>query len=383
MLFAIKKDYAKLRRALSVWILILLLGLLTGLTLLSVKDRLGIEKLMVKKIRWLTDPGQSSFQHRFLMLEACLEMFKDKPFTGHGFSNFPSLYMYYEGRVKMEKPNEYKGVGGVTFTHHPHNEIALIVAESGILGIIGILVFLYGIIKYCRKIGFRRACAYGSLLTPIFVHMMFEFPLHLSTPHYLVFILISALATSHFLKKTELHLSNPVRFGIVAFFVAGFVVFSIFALKTFVAYNRLVIWQIEYTEGREARIENLISGAENFYLRTWVMPIYMFYKAELALRDVEKNRAFLMEFVEWAEREKRRLPTMYVFYYDALVLYTLGKQFQEVGFLDEAVRSVDAGTRLYPENEELKKLRRTILVDTLRTIFKNLGIKKQEEQKGP
>ena len=369
MFIAKKKQYSTIKKTAFVWLMVFIAGVSTGLFLLSIKDQLRIEKVAVKKLKWFSDPEQASYRERILMYDTSFEMFKEKPITGHGFSNFGSLYMYYQAKVKKSNPEYYKGTGN-QYIHHPHNELALIVAESGIIGIAGVLVLLYGILKFFRKIG-RRAVVYTALLTPFSIHMMLEYPLHLSVAHWFAFVLIGAIATSHFLKKTEFRITKPIKVLTVATVSLLFILFSVFTLKTFVAYNQLVIWYIEYTEGKQASIENLIPAKENIYLKNWAMPMYMFYSTENALKDIDKNKKFLLDFLNWSEAEKRRIPIPQVFQYDAFVLFNLAKHFDRFEYLDEAVKSAEEGLTLYPDNHELKRLRKIILADLFKELLKN------------
>lgn len=364
-------NYKAIKKSVFVWSMVFIAGVSAGFLLLSFKDQLGIEKLALKKIKWFSDPEQISYRERILMYETSLEMFKEKPLTGHGFSNFGSLYMYYQAKVKKSNPDYYKGSGN-QYTHHPHNEISLIVAESGILGILGILCLFYGFLRFAKKIGYQRTFVYTALLTPFLVHMMLEYPLHLSVAHWFGFILIFSIATSHFTKKTILEVPQKLKTLSISLFSLLFVFFVVFIAKTFIAYNQLVIWYIEYSEGKEARIENLIPAKENLYLRNWAKPMYMFYSAEIALKDIEKNQEFLNFFLNWVEAEKRRIPIPQVFQYDAYVLFSLGRHFKQFEYLNEAVRSSEEGVALYPENKELRSLMKTILVEAFREIFKDM-----------
>ncbi|MGB9934220.1 O-antigen ligase family protein [Thermodesulfovibrio yellowstonii] len=366
-----RKTYKPIKKTVFVWLMLFIAGVSAGFFLLSVKDQLGIEKLAVKKIKWFSDPEQVSYRERILMYETSFDMFKEKPFTGQGFSNFGSLYMYYQAKVKKSNPDYYKGTGN-QYTHHPHNELSLIVAESGIFGILGVLCLLYGILKFFKKIGYQRAGLYTALLTPFLIHMMLEYPLHLSVAHWFTFVLIGAMATSHFLKKTEVKIQKKLSIAAAGALSFLFILFSVHIVKTFIAYNQLVIWYIEYSEGKNAKIENLIPAKENLYLRNWAKPMYMFYSAENALKDIEQNQNYLYDFLNWSETEKKRIPIPQVFQYDAYVLFSLGKHFGQFEYLNEAVKSSEEGLALYPENQELKNLRKTILVEAFRNIFKNL-----------
>jgi len=370
MFIAKRKNFLEIKKKALIWLMVFLTGISSGFFLLSIRDQLGIEKLMAKKIKWFSDPEQVSYKERILMQKTAFEMFKEKPFAGHGFSNFGSLYVYYQAKVKNSNPDSYKGTG-LLYTHHPHNEISLIIAESGILGILALLILIYGFLKFFIKIGSEHAGTYVSLLSPFLIHSLFEYPLRLSVAHWFTFIFLIYLATSNLVKKTDLKISSKLTSILTTVVCALFILFSVFVIKTFIAYNQLVIWYIEYTEGKKADLINLEPATKNFYLKNWAKPMYMFAKAEEAVKDIEKNKEFLFDFLKWSEAEKKRLPIPQVFQYDAFVLLNLGMYFQKWDYFDEAMKTVEEGLFIYPENKELKELRKTIFREAFKLVLKN------------
>ncbi len=362
-----RRQYSAVRKNLTIWLMVFLIGTAGGFYLLAIKDRLGIEKLTVKQIEWFSDTGQTSYAERILMYKTSIEMFKEKPLVGQGFSNFGSLYMYYQGKVKKADP-QYKDVGH-SYTSHPHNELFLMLSESGIAGIIGVLILLYGFIRLIMKYGKERAGLYIALLIPLLVHMLVEYPLHLSTAHYLAFIILLYLSTSHFLKASELKLSQTASKVLVILLSCAYITFAAYTIKTFVAYNQLVIWYIDNTEGRKGGMENIMPAVKNLYLRNWAKPMYMFVKTEEAVKDIEKNKDFLGDFAKWSGAEKRRLPVLPAFQYDALVLLNLGIHDGRYEYFDEAMRTVEEGLLLYPDAEYLKELKPKIVGQAFKALF--------------
>lgn len=367
MFFTRKRHYLVAKKNLIIWLMAFLIGTSGGFYLLTIKDKLGIEKLTIKQIKWFSDAGQTSYVERILMYKTSLEMFKEKPLFGQGFSNFGSLYMYYQAKVKKEN-SKYKEVGH-TYTSHPHNELFLIVSESGITGVAGVLILIYGYFRLIIKYGKEKAGLYTALLIPLFVHILVEYPLQLSTAHYLVFILLVSMATSHFLKTSKLNLQKRFIKTIVALLFCIYIIFAVYTIKTFSAYNQLVIWYIDNIEGKKASEANIMPAIRNIYLKNWAIPMNMFVKAEEAIKDIEKNRDFLDNFIKWSDAEKRRLPVLPVFQYDALVLLNLGIYYKQHAYFDEAMKTVEQGLLLYPDNEELKKLRPKIVAEAFKTIF--------------
>jgi O-antigen polymerase len=362
-----KRHYSVAKKNLIIWLVAFLIGTSGGFYLLTIKDKLGIEKLTIKQIKWFSDTGQTSYAERILMYKTSLEMFKEKPLFGQGFSNFGSLYMYYQGKVKKAEP-QYKEVGH-SYTSHPHNELFLIVSESGIAGIVGVLILIYGYFRLIIRYRKERAGLYTAFLMPFVVHMLVEYPLHLSTAHYFTFIILLYLSTAHFLKVSELKLSQRAVRGIMVLLFSTYIIFAAYTVKTFIAYNQFVIWYIDNIEDRKSSEANIMPAIRNIYLRNWAIPMNMFAKAEEAVKDIEKNRDFLDDFVKWSEHERRRLPVLPAFQYDALVLLNLGIYYKQHVYFDEAMKTVEEGLLLYPNNEDLKKLRPKIAAEAFKIIF--------------
>jgi O-antigen polymerase len=426
-----EKHYSAARRNLIIWLMVFFMGMAGGFYLLSIKDRLGIKKLTTKQIEWFSDVQQTSYTERILMYKTSLEMFKEKPSFGQGFANFGSLYMYHQAKAKRDN-QQYKDVGG-NYTSHPHNELFLIIAESGIAGILGFLILAYGFVKIIPKYGNERYGLYIALLSPLIIHILVEYPLQLSTAHYLLFVILIYMATSHFLKIIQLNthatsdtkghenvipapdydirgqapagiqrkkdwIPHQVRndgekgifgtklssFGIKAaiFLISAiYIVFTAYTLMTFNAYNGLVRWYLDYTETGKGSDKDMLPATKNLYLRNWSVPMYMFAKSEEAAKDVEKNKDFLDYFLRWSSVEKRRLPVAAAFYHDANVLLSMGIHHRRHAYFDEAMRTVEEGLSLYPNSEDLKKLRPKIVSEAFKAIFD--GFQRTTEKDSP
>jgi len=369
------RHYLVARKTTLIWFAIFITGASAGFFLLSIKDRLEIKKPTVRKLQWFPTPEDVSYKERILMYETAFEMFREKPITGQGFSNFGSLYMYYQAKVKKSNPDYYRGIGN-TYIYNPIScgAFPIIIAENGIMGTMGLLVVLYGILKFYRRIG-KRFYVYIALLTPFLIHIMFDCPLKLSVAHWFSFILIGAISTSHFLKKTGFGVSKRLTIGLIVTASCFYILFVAFVAKTLIAYNQLIKFNIKYAEGENVNFDSIILSTENLYLRNWAKPIYMFAKAEKAIKDIEHNKDFLFEFLEWSQTEKQRNPRHQVFLHDALVLLNLGIHFERLEYFDEAMKTVEQGLFLYSESKELQELRNKIVGEALKMIIKNVDRK--------
>lgn len=349
----------KAERKLLFWVLCFVIGAFFGFLLLGAKYKLNFGEFALERLRFLVSPSHPSVTSRVMFYHTCIEMFKDKPLTGQGFSNLPSLFMYYQERVKSKNPLRYEGLGD-SFTHHPHNEFFLILGESGLLEVLGIIVFAIGFYRFSKKIGLRRTLLYLSIMSPFFVHMMLEYPLHLSLTHWFTFILLSGIFSKHFATRLRLNVRETLIPKIVAFLTLCFITFSIITLKTAFAYNNLVKWYTGQIMGENPSFDLISPATENFYLRNWAMQIYMIQGADIALRDIDRNRELLFDFLEWSKLEKKRWPTISVFLTEVNVLYRMGIHFRDPELIGRALKSCNEGLRLYPDNVQLKRMKRVL-----------------------
>lgn len=375
------RHYMPAKRLLTVWLILFFVGLAGGHGLLGIKDKIGYGRLAKRQIEWLVDSGQSSYVQRVLMYKTSLDMFNEKPVFGQGFGNISSLYMYHQAKVAEAEP-KYKGMIS-SYTTHPHNEIFKIMSESGIAGIVGILLLIAGFIRILIKLGREQSGLYMALLTPVLVHLMVEYPFGLSTAHYFLFLMLVYMATSHFVEEKQINMKKPL--GATVILLAGilYIAASAYAIKTFYDYMNMVIYyteQGEYAayagrrdlkdkEPRRPSVMNISGAVDNIYLRNWAKPMYMFVKAENAVKDVRKNKDVLAYYLEWSNNEKYRQPAEIVFIADANVLLNMGIQLKEWAYFDEAMKTAEQGLFLYPNSEELKSLKSKIAVQAFKSLL--------------
>lgn len=358
------RHYRPAWKQLAVWALMLCIGAALGLAILTgFKKGPVIESIgntVSQQTKLFFDTGQGSYTRRILMYKTSLAMFKEKPLFGQGFSNFKSLYMYKQAEVMKAEPGYRDMIN--EYTSHPHNEVLLIIAENGLVGLIALMVLFSGAARTAFRYGRERAGLYLAFLLPILFHMLTEFPLHLSVSFYLLFILLVSIATCHFSKDIRLDPPLYISRAVIAVAAALTLLFSGYTLATFTAYNLLVAWNKErqkYGAGLEAE---LMPAARNFYLRTWARPFYELEKAKNAFneiannRDLEKNLSLLRKSVEWSSGQKQRLPFLDVFINEANALLVLWAKSKESHYFGQALKTVEEGLSLYPNDSVLKEL---------------------------
>jgi O-antigen polymerase len=128
-----------------------------------------------------------SNKQRWQILKVTLEMIMLHPFSGWGYGSFT----YSFARVGYE----HFGLFFERNVSHPHNEILFEWAEGGIIAVSGMLITLSPLLlSFRRRVQNNKYQFYlCGLMIPVIVHMMTEYPLYQSVPHWLVLILLFRL----------------------------------------------------------------------------------------------------------------------------------------------------------------------------------------------
>ncbi|HBZ8714362.1 TPA: O-antigen ligase family protein [Citrobacter freundii] len=122
-------------------------------------------------------------QVRWTVLKTSLALFAERPWTGWGVGSFAAVFL------------ERAGPLGLSSISHPHNELVLWLVEGGLVGLVGALCFIAsGFWLWMHGNRWRRACLVAAL--PVVIHMLTEYPVRQSTPHWLLLILLLRCADS-------------------------------------------------------------------------------------------------------------------------------------------------------------------------------------------
>ena len=159
----------------------------------------------------LVDHSHSNLS-RWTMLRDTLAMIADRPWQGWGYGGFEYDFQHF--RVSQASPTQVTEIA-----RHPHNEILLWVVEGGLIGLTGMTLVLIGIGTIVRQAikrdrsalmaGHRMAgvtTALSIAALPMAIHSLLEFPFYLSTLHFVIFLLLLAMADR--LSTTEATLST-------------------------------------------------------------------------------------------------------------------------------------------------------------------------------
>lgn len=129
---------------------------------------------------------EGSNTHRWLIIQATIAMIKEHPLLGWGYGS----YEFQAERISLSLLNRYFG----EHVSHAHNEFLFEWAEGGLLAVFGMLAFLVGYFFLMFR-STREHMALWGLALPIGFHLMVEYPLILSTPHWMTLLLICRIAT--------------------------------------------------------------------------------------------------------------------------------------------------------------------------------------------
>ncbi|HCD1278893.1 TPA: O-antigen ligase C-terminal domain-containing protein [Citrobacter amalonaticus] len=124
--------------------------------------------------------------HRWLIIQATIAMLKAHPFLGWGYGS----YEFQAERVSLSFLNRNFG----EHVSHAHNEFLFEWAEGGLLAVFGMFVILAGYFSLMYRSTKDHKALWGLAL-PIGFHLMVEYPLILSTPHWMTLLLICRIAT--------------------------------------------------------------------------------------------------------------------------------------------------------------------------------------------
>ncbi|MGR3752149.1 PglL family O-oligosaccharyltransferase [Edwardsiella anguillarum] len=252
---------------------IMLLGSLVGGILL-----LAIARGWLPYTQVVIDKA-SSTQARWLLLRTSVAMLLHHPWQGWGYGNFA-----YSLVTQRDLPSPQHLIWRID---HPHNEALFWWVEGGICAIVGTLLLLGGIVRAAWE-NPRAAWPCLWMALPIALHLMTEYPLYLSVPHYLVLLVLLALIPPR--RRHELTTRIPWR----ASFALGCVATIVFMLGAFQAQRCLT--RFEHGGLREPALLQQIVMPE----AQWQNYQYDRHTALLLQFNYSRDRRLLEQYERWA-----------------------------------------------------------------------------------
>ena len=347
-------DYRAARRQLGLWFLAVAIGL--GASLAA--------RVQERDAGAVAAGQKGAIEEPFTLYRASWEMIKDRPFLGHGRSNFSAHYVFYQ-RELLKKNPDLPAVGG--FTTQPRNETLYILAESGLVGGLGFAAAVLAIAVLLFRLGRETGGAYAALLLPLALHTQTESPFYVSTGHWLLFLALLALPSGHFVREQPLRLPRGGRIGLAVttaavFLFAGW--FLVGTLRAHVALMRYVAAGASPASALPAMGNAYLGQVTERVLavetaRAIVVPrearVLNAGRAEQTPELAAGERRLLEDFTAYARRERRLAPLPALYAWEARALYALGSLDQAHALLDEALS-------LYPGEPAILKQARLRLV---------------------
>ena len=130
--------------------------------------------------------SDSSFQTRLDFLEISHDLWKLRPIVGHGLDSFARGYHQAATALDLDE---------ILNASHPHNVIADLAVELGIVGVLFILGALS--LWMILQLKSRTSCFLAIPAIPILLHTMTEFPQEASLNHWALFGLIMIFSRRH------------------------------------------------------------------------------------------------------------------------------------------------------------------------------------------
>lgn len=172
------------RRTLLLLLLPLALGMAAGAAARHFLSVATVDHLTTSHVRWT-------------VLKTSLALFAERPWMGWGVGSFAAVFL------------ERAGPLGLSSISHPHNELVLWLVEGGLVGLVGALCFIAGgLWLWLHGNRWRRACLVAAL--PVVIHMLTEYPVRQSTPHWLLLILLLRCADSALKGASLTRLAAPL-----------------------------------------------------------------------------------------------------------------------------------------------------------------------------
>lgn len=147
---------------------------------------------------------------RLLIWQHSWQLFSIHPLFGWGVGSFEPVFLHQFG-------GQITNVG-IRTVSHPHNEILLWLVEGGIFAAVGMLMLLMAIITLWLN-GGRLQRAILLIASPIALHMMTEFPLYQSAPHWILLIVLLRCADRPYYTSTMPMSMKWIRGGIIFFII--------------------------------------------------------------------------------------------------------------------------------------------------------------------
>jgi O-antigen polymerase len=302
-------------------------------TLLPEVHKSGLERAFTKTST-LSEEGYKTYREG--MYKIGIDLIKEKPLLGHGFTSFPRVWT--EGKAKFIAQHPDAAVSPLG-TGHPHNELLLWLIEGGAVAGMGLLIVFLAIAKALYNCGLSRGGAYLALLLPISLHTQTAWPFYGSAMHWFLWLFIIYMVFRHQTKTVSFNISQFGRYFLQIMVVVVGVGSLGFLWHTHKAHDELY----KYMGGEKADMQLVINNA---YFNRFAEKVLM---QSVLYSSIEKqNTAPIPNFIVWAEGRLavNAEPGMFIMLNDA---------YGFIGDKQNQCRIAKNGLNVYPDNARLQK----------------------------
>lgn len=255
------------------WFYVLVLSILFGAVSLSDGERGRRSFEMVEQLG----------QIRRDMWHICWLMIKDSPWLGHGYGDFQSTFLEHQAQY-FQQFGFYAGCN----QRYPHNELIYWVVEGGVLPLLALLVgMFYGVRSLFVREG-ARAWLIITMLAPLVIHRLLEFPFYQAVSQWLIFIVLLAYTDS---SASTYSIKSPLKIfpGVIAVLLV--LMTTTYMLATMQARNWLMVFLADKNRNLTA-LTKVYMPAGMIELYTAETMLLRVYRAMVSANQAE-IRAFL------------------------------------------------------------------------------------------
>ncbi|MEH6822896.1 MAG: Wzy polymerase domain-containing protein [Motiliproteus sp.] len=301
----------------------------------------GLERLS-QVTQSSTDPTRNDV--RIMMYASSWELFLQKPIFGYGIGQFQSIWHDKKAQYLSDHPEAAILEPRLS---HPHNELMYWAIEGGLVALSGILVLGLAFLKVCANLGWQRGGAYLVLLLPLTLHTQVELPFYISQLHWLLFIVLIALAASHRLKRQPVAMSQSGRALLLAISLSLPVLATVFFVHSLVS-NRILL---NYIINPAKDISKLDYPSRNIYYADRADFLRMQTLVQYGLKN--SDLGLLRSYIPWAQAFLKQTP-------DATVFVGLSFALHKTGEYQQSYALLRRGLSIYPTTALMLSARKTL-----------------------
>jgi len=274
---------------------------------------------------------------RYMIYDSSLELFLENPF-GYGIGQFEPVWHERKADYLEQHPDAPALQSRLS---HPHNELLYWAIEGGIAGLAAILITALAFLWLLVKLGWQRGGSYFALLIPITLHTQVELPFYLSSLHWVLFVILIALAADYRKSSNIFHPSRMLKSSLNILAITLPICVIIFFVHSLVAGQKAL--QFQTTNPREFELLNI--PTKNIYFREWAKERKMQALLQNALRS--KNAKILESYIPWALEYLKQTPDIAI--YSGLI-----QAYRALDDEEESKAMYAAATRIYPDHPALR-----------------------------